>query len=109
MLFRSYKYPRTVPVRGQINRAIAILRVTLLTSLFTLIGPPCDRVQVPTKAQGGYTHVLVAIDKFTNCIEFKPVACLTSAKAVEFIQDIIFRFGIPIFLYFVTLSEKIHI
>ncbi|WVZ52500.1 hypothetical protein U9M48_003554 [Paspalum notatum var. saurae] len=46
------------------------------------------------KAQGGYTHVLVAIDKFTKWIEFKPIASLTSAKAVEFIQDIIFRFGI---------------
>jgi transposase InsO family protein len=47
------------------------------------------------KAQGGYTHVLVAIDKFTKWIEVKPIACLTSAKAVEFIQDIIFMFGIP--------------
>jgi hypothetical protein len=42
------------------------------------------------KAQGGYTHVLVAIDKFTKWIEYKPIASLTSAKAVEFIQDIIF-------------------
>jgi hypothetical protein len=47
------------------------------------------------KAQGGYSHVLVAIDKFTKWIEYKPIASLTSAKAVEFIQDIIFRFGIP--------------
>jgi ribonuclease HI/transposase InsO family protein len=47
------------------------------------------------KAQGGYTHVLVAIDKFIKWIEYKPIASLTSAKAVEFIQDIIFRFGIP--------------
>jgi hypothetical protein len=47
------------------------------------------------KAQGGYTHVPVAIDKFTKWIEFKPIASLTSAKAVEFIQDIIFMFGIP--------------
>jgi hypothetical protein len=47
------------------------------------------------KAQGGYTHVLVAIDKFTKWIEYKPIASLTSAKAVEFIQYIIFRFGIP--------------
>jgi transposase InsO family protein len=45
------------------------------------------------KAQGCYTHVLVAIDKFTKWIEYKPIASLTSAKAVEFIQDI--RFGIP--------------
>jgi transposase InsO family protein len=47
------------------------------------------------KAQGGYTHVLVAIDKFTKWIKYKPIASLTSAKAVEFIKDIIFRFGIP--------------
>jgi transposase InsO family protein len=47
------------------------------------------------KAQGGYTHVLVAIDKFNKWIEYKPIASQTSAKAVEFIQDIIFRFGIP--------------
>jgi hypothetical protein len=45
------------------------------------------------KAQGGYTHILVAIDKFTKWIEYKPIASLTSAKAVEFIQNIIFRFG----------------
>jgi ribonuclease HI len=47
------------------------------------------------KAQGCYTHVLVAIDKFTKWIEYKPIASLTSTKAVEFIQDIIFRFRIP--------------
>src|SRR5688572_30373796 len=47
------------------------------------------------KAQGGYTHILVAIDKFTQWIEYKPIASLTSAKAVEFIQEIMFRFGIP--------------
>ena len=33
------------------------------------------------KAQWGYTHILVAIDKFT--------------KSMEFIQEIMFRFGIP--------------
>jgi transposase InsO family protein len=47
------------------------------------------------KAQGGYTDVQVAIDKFTKWIEYKPIASLTSAKAVEFIQEIMFRFGIP--------------
>jgi hypothetical protein len=47
------------------------------------------------KAQGGYTHVLVAIDKFTKFIEYKPIASLTLAKALEFIQEIMFRFGIP--------------
>jgi ribonuclease HI len=37
------------------------------------------------KAQGGYTHILVAIEKFTKWIEYKLVASLTSAKAVEYI------------------------
>jgi transposase InsO family protein len=47
------------------------------------------------KAQGGYTHVLVIIDKFTKWIEYKPIASLTSTKAVELIQEIMFRFEIP--------------
>jgi transposase InsO family protein len=48
------------------------------------------------KTQGGYTHILVAIEKITKWIEYKPiVASLTSAKAVEFIQEIMFRFRIP--------------
>jgi hypothetical protein len=47
------------------------------------------------KAQGGYTHILIAIDKFTKWIEYKHIASLTSAKAVEFIQEIKFRFRIP--------------
>jgi transposase InsO family protein len=47
------------------------------------------------KTQEGYTHVLVAIKMFTKWIEYKPIASLTLAKAVEFIQEIIFRFGIP--------------
>jgi hypothetical protein len=37
------------------------------------------------KSQGGYTHVLVVIDKFTKWIEYKPIATLTLAKVVEFI------------------------
>jgi hypothetical protein len=47
------------------------------------------------KAQGGYTHILANIDKFMKWIEYKTIASLTSAKAVEFIQEIMFRFGIP--------------
>jgi transposase InsO family protein len=43
----------------------------------------------------GYTHILVAIDKFTKWIEYKLIASLTSTKAVKFIQEIMFRFGIP--------------
>jgi transposase InsO family protein len=69
------------------------LQTILVTWPFACWG--LDMIGPFKKAQGGYTHVLVAIDKFTKWIEFKPIASLTSAKAVEFIQDIIFRFGIP--------------
>jgi hypothetical protein len=69
------------------------LQTIPVTWLFACWG--LDMIGPFKKAQGGYTHVLVAIDKFTKWIEFKPIASLTSAKAVEFIQDIIFRFGIP--------------
>jgi hypothetical protein len=48
------------------------------------------------QAQGGSAHVLVAIDKFTKWIEYKPITSLTTAKVVEFIQEIIFRFGVPV-------------
>ena len=46
-------------------------------------------------AQGGYTHIFVAIDKFTKWIEVKPVSTTTAAKAAEFIQEITHRFGVP--------------
>jgi ribonuclease HI len=48
-----------------------------------------------TTVPGGFTHVLVAIDKFTKWIEYKPIAKLTSDRVVDFISDILHRFGFP--------------
>ena len=45
-------------------------------------------------AKGGFTHMFVAINKFTKWIEAKPVASITAGKAVEFITDITQRFGV---------------
>lgn len=47
------------------------------------------------EGQGGYTHVVVVIEKFTKSIEYKSVALLIAPKEVEFIQEIIFRFRKP--------------
>jgi hypothetical protein len=47
------------------------------------------------KAPGGLTHLLVAVYKFTKWIEAKPLAKISSRQAMDFIQDIIFHFGIP--------------
>jgi transposase InsO family protein len=46
-----------------------------------------------TTTPGGFTHVLVAIDKFTKWIEYKPIAKLTPDRIVDFISNILHRFG----------------
>ena len=43
----------------------------------------------------GFTHVLVAIDKFTKWIESKPITKLTTDQVVDFISDMLHRFGFP--------------
>jgi hypothetical protein len=40
-----------------------------------------------TTAPGGFTHVLVAIDKFTKWIEYKPIIKLSADRVVSFICD----------------------
>jgi transposase InsO family protein len=35
------------------------------------------------------------VDKFTKWIEVKPVASITTDKAMEFIKEIMYRFGVP--------------
>jgi hypothetical protein len=47
------------------------------------------------KVKGGFTHIFVAVDKFTKWIKVKPAASIKMAKAVEFITEIMYRFGIP--------------
>jgi transposase InsO family protein len=47
------------------------------------------------KALGGYTHLLVAIDKFSKWVEVRPITNLRVEQAVSFFTDIIHRFGVP--------------
>jgi transposase InsO family protein len=54
-----------------------------------------DMIGPFTTAPGSFTHVLVAIDKFTKWIEYKPIAKLTPDRIVDFISDILHRFGFP--------------
>jgi hypothetical protein len=46
------------------------------------------------KGKGGFTHIFVAVDKFTKWIEVKPLASITAAKTVEFIKEIMYKFGV---------------
>jgi transposase InsO family protein len=47
------------------------------------------------KAKGGFTHIFIAIDKFTKWIEVKPITSITAVKVVEFIKGIMYKFGVP--------------
>jgi hypothetical protein len=47
------------------------------------------------KAQGGFTHIFIVVDKFTKWVKVKPSASIPAAKVVEFIREIMYRFGIP--------------
>jgi hypothetical protein len=48
-----------------------------------------------TTALGGFTHVLVAIGKFTKWIKYKPIIKISADRVVSFIYDILHRFGFP--------------
>jgi hypothetical protein len=54
------------------------------------------------KVKGGFTHIFIAVDKFTKWTEVKPVVSITVAKAVEFIKEIVYRFGIPNYIMLIT-------
>jgi hypothetical protein len=47
------------------------------------------------KGARGYTHLLVAVDKFSKWIEARPITNLRAKQAVSFFTNIIHRFGVP--------------
>jgi hypothetical protein len=53
-----------------------------------MIGP------LPT-ALGGFNKVLVAIDKFTKWIEVKPVTCPKAGRVLDFLDELVHRYGLP--------------
>ena len=44
--------------------------------------------------RSGFTHLLVAVDKFTKWIEAKPIKSLDSSTAITFIREPTFRYGV---------------
>jgi hypothetical protein len=54
-----------------------------------------DLVGPLQKAPGGFTHLLVAINKFSKWIEVRPLTSIGSEQAVAFFTNIIHRFGVP--------------
>jgi hypothetical protein len=58
------------------------------TSGLDLVGPF-------KKAKGRFTHIFVAMEKFKKWIEVKSTSSITAPKVVEFIKEIMYRFGVP--------------
>jgi hypothetical protein len=54
-----------------------------------------DMVGPLRQAPGGFTHLLVAVDKFSKWIEARPIVSVRSEEAVSFFTDIIYSLGIP--------------
>jgi transposase InsO family protein len=54
-----------------------------------------DIVRPLRKVPGGYTHLLVVIDKFSRWVEVRPITNLQAEQVVLFFTDIIHRFGVP--------------
>jgi transposase InsO family protein len=45
--------------------------------------------------KSGFTHTSIVVHKFAKWIDVKLAASITTAKAVEFIREIMYRFGVP--------------
>ena len=54
-----------------------------------------DMVGPLRTGRSGFTHVLVAVDKFTKWIKAKPIKNLEVSAAMSFIRELIFRYGVP--------------
>ena len=80
-------YARQTHLPAQAHQTIPITWPFAVWGL-NLVGPL-------KKVPGGYTHLLVTIDKFTKLIEAQPISAIKSKQAVLFFLDIIHRFGVP--------------
>jgi ribonuclease HI len=75
------------------NLPAHVLQTIPITWPFAVWG--LDIVGPLRKAPGGYTHLLVAIDKFSKWVEVRPITNLRAEQAVTFFTDIVYRFGVP--------------
>jgi transposase InsO family protein len=75
------------------NLPAHVLQTIAITWLFAVWG--LDIVGPLWKALGGYTHLLVAIDKFSKWVEVRPIMNLRAEQAVTFFTNVVYRFLVP--------------
>jgi transposase InsO family protein len=83
----------SAPAKGVSSLPAQALQTIPITCSFAVWG--LDLVGPLRKTPGGYTHLLVAIDKFSKWIEVRPLNSIRSEQAVAFFTNIIHRFGVP--------------
>jgi hypothetical protein len=74
------------------NLPAHVLQTIPITWPFAVWG--LDIVGPLRKAPGGFTHLLVAIDKFSKWVEVRPITNLRAEQAVTFFTDIVYHFGV---------------
>jgi transposase InsO family protein len=70
-----------------------VLQTIPITWSFAVWG--LDLVEPLKRTTGGFTHLLVTIDKFSKWIEAYHITSIRSEQAVLFFTDIVHRFGVP--------------
>jgi hypothetical protein len=85
------------------NLPAHVLQTIPVTWPFAIWG--LDIVGPLQKAPGGFTHLLVAIDKFSKWVHVRPIMNLRAEQAVTFFTDIVHRFGVPNSI----ITDKFHI
>jgi hypothetical protein len=75
------------------NLPAHVLQTIPVTWPFAVWG--LDIVGPLRKVPRGYTHLLVAIDKFSKWVEVRPITNLRAEQVVTFFTDIVYRFGVP--------------
>jgi hypothetical protein len=81
-VFRS---PETHPIQSAVD----------LTNQLALFFAGLDLVGPFKKAKGGFAHIFVVVGKFTKWIEANSTTSIIAVKAMEFISEIMYWFGIP--------------
>jgi hypothetical protein len=77
----------------QIHMLATALHTIPITWPFAIRG--LDMVGLLKTAPLGFTHLLVAVDKFTKWVEAKPIRKLDGKTTLKFVKDIVVRFSIP--------------
>jgi ribonuclease HI/transposase InsO family protein len=75
------------------NLPAHVLQTIPITWPFAVWG--MDIVGPLRKAPEGYTHLLVAINKFSKWVEVRPITNLRAEQVVTFFTNIVYRFGVP--------------